>query len=163
MVRHAHAGAKQRWSGPDQDRPLSARGFQQADGLVENLGPMRPARLLTSPYLRCRQTLAPLAARTGLRLEPCDLLLPDADVARLAQELRSGAMDDAVLCTHGETLRELRRLWSAEPVELRLNGAWPEDGHTEKGAAWLVVDEPEARTLHYFKPLHIGPVLQHTA
>ncbi len=57
LVRHADAGSKQEWIGPDADRPLSTVGWRQAKGLVGLLGDFPAARLLTSPALRCRQTV----------------------------------------------------------------------------------------------------------
>jgi phosphohistidine phosphatase SixA len=48
LVRHAHAMV----GGPpglrDVDRPLSERGWQQAEGLAENLAGLPSARLLAS-------------------------------------------------------------------------------------------------------------------
>ena len=64
LVRHAHAGSQKRWSGSDHDRPLSVRGQQQADGLVEALDEYPVARILTSPRVRCRDTVVPLGHLT---------------------------------------------------------------------------------------------------
>src|SRR6266508_3359874 len=66
LVRHADAGNKRDWSGPDAERPLSEEGWEQAAGLVDLLAGLRIERLLTSPLLRCRQTLEPLAAALEL-------------------------------------------------------------------------------------------------
>ena len=65
LVRHAHAGSQKRWSGSDHDRPLSVRGQQQADGLVEVLGEYPVARILTSPRVRCRDTGGPARPPSG--------------------------------------------------------------------------------------------------
>ena len=37
LVRHAHAGEKRSWHGPDADRPLSILGYWQAQSLVAAL------------------------------------------------------------------------------------------------------------------------------
>jgi hypothetical protein len=37
LVRHAHAGDKSRWQGPDSLRPLSPAGQAEAAGLVVRL------------------------------------------------------------------------------------------------------------------------------
>src|SRR4029434_9903378 len=87
LVRHAHAGNKRHWSGPDAERPLSIRGWAQAGGLLEPLGDLRGERLLTSLSLRCRQTLLPLAAALDLDLEPVDDLGIDGDIDRLVHLL----------------------------------------------------------------------------
>lgn len=70
LVRHAQAGARSDWHrGPDHERPLSARGREQAQQLTEELLVGDPiAALHTSPLVRCRQTLEPLARATGLPL-----------------------------------------------------------------------------------------------
>jgi 8-oxo-dGTP diphosphatase len=107
LVRHAHAGNKRHWSGPDAERPLSIRGWAQAEGLPETLGDLRVERLLTSPSLRCRQTLLPLAAALDLDLEAVDDLGTDGDVDHLVDLVAAPDSDGAVLCTHGEVLGEL--------------------------------------------------------
>lgn len=64
LVRHAHA-ERDAASHRDQDRPLSTLGFTQAEAaaawVMEHQ--LRPARVLCSPALRTRQTLAALRAR----------------------------------------------------------------------------------------------------
>ena len=53
LVRHADAGNKQRWDGPDSLRPLSANGHAEAAGLVVRLEDYPISRVLSSPTLRC--------------------------------------------------------------------------------------------------------------
>lgn len=64
FVRHAHA-EREASSSLDIDRPLSTLGYSQAEAgaawLVERQ--IRPARVLCSPALRARQTLAALRMR----------------------------------------------------------------------------------------------------
>jgi phosphohistidine phosphatase len=64
LVRHAHA-ERDAASGRDIDRPLSTLGFSQADAaaawMIERQ--LRPAKVLCSPALRARQTLAALQTR----------------------------------------------------------------------------------------------------
>lgn len=66
LVRHAKAGSRHRWDGDDDLRPLSGAGREQAAHLAELLALFGPDRLVTAPPVRCRETLAPLAARLGL-------------------------------------------------------------------------------------------------
>src|SRR5262245_11362445 len=133
LVRHAHAGNKRHWSGPDAERPLSIRGWAQAEGLLETLGDLRVERLLTSPSLRCRQTLLPLAAALDLDLEAVEDLGTDGDVDRLVELLAARDSDGAVLCTHGEVLGELF-------ARLRARGDIPAKGRLrcEKGSTWVL-------------------------
>lgn len=68
LVRHAKAAARERWWGrPDHERPLTDAGWAQARGLAAELVAAGPVdALYSSPYLRCVQTLEPLAADVGL-------------------------------------------------------------------------------------------------
>jgi phosphohistidine phosphatase SixA len=148
LVRHAHAGHKRHWSGPDAERPLSTRGWAQAEGLLDTLADLRVERLLTSPSLRCRQTLLPVAAALDLELEPVDDLGIDGDVDRLVELLAAGDSDGAVLCTHGEVLGELF-------ARLRASGDIAAVGRLrcEKGSTWVLEGAADGRLhAHYLPP-----------
>jgi phosphohistidine phosphatase SixA len=148
LVRHAHAGHKRHWSGPDAERPLSIRGWAQAEGLLDTLADLRVERLLTSPSLRCRQTLLPLAAALDLELEPVDDLGIDGDMDRLVDLLAAGDSDGAVLCTHGEVLGELF-------ARLRASGDIAAEGRLrcEKGSTWVLEGAADGRLhAHYLPP-----------
>jgi broad specificity phosphatase PhoE len=60
IVRHAHAGARSRWNGDDRLRPLSRRGEQQAAAVAAMLADSGARRLVSSPYIRCIETLRPM-------------------------------------------------------------------------------------------------------
>jgi 8-oxo-dGTP diphosphatase len=66
LVRHATAGDKREWDGPDELRPLDGKGRMQARRLAEVLPLFGPARLLAAERVRCRETLEPLGERLGL-------------------------------------------------------------------------------------------------
>ena len=66
LVRHAHAGDKRAWLGPDAVRPLSTPGRREAHGLLTRLRDHPITRILSSPAVRCLQTVEPLARRRGL-------------------------------------------------------------------------------------------------
>ncbi len=134
VVRHAHAGAKDRWSGDDRLRPLSDRGREEAVALVDLLTPYEPARIVSSPFVRCLETIGPLAAHTGLSIEESDALGPqaDRDAARLVRAMASGDLT-VVVCTHGETIEALQRRLG-RPGKL----AFGPGGAHEKGSVWLL-------------------------
>jgi 8-oxo-dGTP diphosphatase len=138
LVRHACAGHKDEWRGDDERRPLDPAGWRQAEGLAALLAPLHPARLVSSPVLRCVQTLEPLAARTGLPVEARQELRVDshADVAALvAERLVDPAYEGAVACTHGEVMRPLLTGW--RQTGLVVDGADPGDEQLLlKGSAW---------------------------
>ncbi|HKO85565.1 MAG TPA: phosphoglycerate mutase family protein, partial [Actinomycetota bacterium] len=78
LVRHAKAANRFEWTGGDRDRPLIDKGRKQADRLAAALRREQPVLVAASPWLRCRQTAAPLAAAMGLRVELDDRLGYDA-------------------------------------------------------------------------------------
>jgi len=82
LVRHAKAADRYDWTGGDRDRPLIDKGRKHADRLAAALLREQPVLVAASPWLRCRQTAAPLAAAMGLQVELDDRLGYDApDVA----------------------------------------------------------------------------------
>jgi broad specificity phosphatase PhoE len=67
LVRHAHAD----WA-PDEDRPLSAQGCVDAQGVADLLQPVPISAVYSSPFRRARDTVAPLAERLGLPIHEID-------------------------------------------------------------------------------------------
>jgi 2,3-bisphosphoglycerate-dependent phosphoglycerate mutase len=63
LVRHCESSAQH------AEAPLTPRGLAQADSLAATLASFPIARIVSSPYLRARQTIAPFAARAGLEVE----------------------------------------------------------------------------------------------
>lgn len=103
LVRHASAGDRHDWEGDDRLRPLDARGRRQADALVELLRPLKVRRVVSSPYVRCLQTVEPLAAALGVPVERDRRLVEGA--GRAALDLLQE--DGVVGCTHGDVVEEL--------------------------------------------------------
>jgi 8-oxo-dGTP diphosphatase len=132
VVRHADAGDKSTWKGPDRLRPLSSRGHGQAEGLVVRLEDFPVERILCSPTLRCYQTVEPLARDRLLRIETVAALRVDASPAQLLGLVWDLELRNAVLCTHGEGIGLLltELLAGALVVEDPLD--WP------KGSTWLL-------------------------
>jgi phosphohistidine phosphatase SixA len=101
LVRHASAGHRADWKWDDRDRPLDERGRGQAARLFKKLESFRIERILTSPYLRCVETIAPLAAACGMQPE----LRGELGVERQATDgielVRSLVGHDVVICGHG--------------------------------------------------------------
>jgi 8-oxo-dGTP diphosphatase len=101
LVRHASAGKRDEWEGDDRPRPLDDRGARQAEQLVQLLTPYEIVRILSSPSLRCVQTVEPLAHARGLDIQVYEELSEErqpADGAELVGSLQSVA---AALCCHG--------------------------------------------------------------
>jgi phosphohistidine phosphatase SixA len=103
LVRHASAGDRADGAEDDRLRPLDARGRRQATGLAELLGGLDLRRVVSSPYVRCVETVEPLAAALGLEVERDDRLAEGK--GRAALEL---LQDEGVACcTHGDVVGDL--------------------------------------------------------
>jgi phosphohistidine phosphatase SixA len=74
LVRHAHSDPGL----PDELRPLSARGRDEARALGERLAAERPDLVLASPLLRARETAAAIAKAAGAELRVDERLAPGA-------------------------------------------------------------------------------------
>ena len=135
LVRHGHAGAKRQWHGDDGFRPLDVQGLDQAAALVDLLAPFTPARILSSPFLRCVQTVTPLGDAHGIVIERSPKLVPEAGAAAtlLARSVSIDGPGAVVLCTHGEVIHDMQ-------AQLAQNGP-PDFGPAslrEKGSVWVL-------------------------
>jgi phosphohistidine phosphatase SixA len=106
MVRHARAGKRAHWEGDDRLRPLDARGRLQADRLVEQLSGRTFERILSSPYLRCVETVEPLAQARGLTVEEEEAFAEGSGAVAALAALRAIG-EPVVACVHGDLLAEL--------------------------------------------------------
>jgi 8-oxo-dGTP diphosphatase len=103
LLRHASAGDRDHWAGDDWHRPLDEKGRRQAAKLAVELGTDDVRRVVSSPYVRCVQTVEPLAAALGLEVELDDRLAEGGGSS--AQALLEE--DGVVACTHGDVIFEL--------------------------------------------------------
>src|SRR5690348_16606746 len=101
LVRHAKAGERDAWIGDDELRPLSGRGHLQARELVDVLADAHFERVVSSPYVRCMETVVPIAAARRLAVEPSDALAEGATLEEAIALVQKVAGAGAVLCTHG--------------------------------------------------------------
>jgi 8-oxo-(d)GTP phosphatase len=107
LIRHATAGDSSAWIGDDRSRPLDEHGQVQAAALVELLADRPLRRVVTSPYLRCVESVEPLARERELPLEYRDELGDDADPEDGLALLRELGEEPAAACAHGDMIREL--------------------------------------------------------
>lgn len=133
LIRHAKAGSRHRWRGPDHLRPLTKPGHRQAQALVALAGGQPFARLLSSPFVRCVQTLEPLARALGLPIEIAKELAEGAETGGALELALSIAADGpAGLSTHGDVMTHVVEALLADGVPL--NGPL----EFEKGSAWIL-------------------------
>ncbi len=109
LVRHAKARPRSSWSGDDGLRPLDDRGEAQAEGLLPLLAAFGVERLVSSPSVRCADTLRPYAAARNLPLRLREGLSEEgyaADPGRAAHHVRRAIERGAAvaLCSHGPVL-----------------------------------------------------------
>ena len=78
IVRHARARSRDAWDGDDADRPLDPQGSQQATRIAQLLPvfwlPGERPLIVSAPVRRCVDTVAPLAAATGVEVSADDRL-----------------------------------------------------------------------------------------
>jgi len=143
VVRHAHAG--KRGVIDDDRRSLSRQGRLQAEALAEQLADAGVARLVSSPYARCVETLEPLARAIGTAVDEDDALAEGAG-ATGALAIVEGATAAVALCSHGDVIGELMGLLARRGVPI-------DDDRCAKGSTWtLTVRDGEVVDAHYNPP-----------
>ena len=149
LVRHTDAKSRANWPHPDETRPLTRKGVRQADGLVDLLLKGKVRRILSSPAVRCVDTVAPLASKLALPVETTDALLEGVNTSKAHDLVRRSARQkgDTVLCTHGDLVPELLRLAARDGVSIEGTPRWP------KGSAWAL----EVEGLHLTKARYLPP------
>lgn len=113
LVRHAESVRPTPGGPSEYVRPLTGEGLRQAEELAPEIVALQPDRIVSSPYLRSIQTIAPAAAKLGLPIEH------DEDVrewagnsapvpaAEFDDYLRRAWTDTATPAGDGESLDEL--------------------------------------------------------
>jgi len=100
LYRHALAGDRDTWDGDDRLRPLDDAGYDQAIALPGILAGRAIARIVSSPYLRCIESVEPLAAALGLTVELDTRLAEGAGGSGALALLWE--IDGGLACTHGD-------------------------------------------------------------
>jgi len=132
LVRHGHAGRRSAYQGDDWVRPLSKRGLAQAQTLVPLLSEYRPQRVLSSPFVRCFETVRPTAEALGLPVESIDELAEGHGPAALRLMARMEG-ESAVLCTHGDVAAEALDALAGER-----SGKEKQSIRLQKGDVWVI-------------------------
>ena len=154
LVRHAAALDRRAWAEPDELRPLSSAGRRQAEALPGHLDSTGLSRLVSSPLVRCVQTLEPLAETLGAPIELADELVEGAS-GRGALDLMLALTTDGpvAVCTHGDVL--LDALGELRAARIPLDGPF----ETKKGSTWILeVDSGSFRRGRYLEPPVVSEV-----
>ena len=103
LVRHAKAGKRSEWKDDDSIRPLDEKGWAQANAIGVRIAALSPTSLVSSPFLRCSQTLEPLATLTGLSVRTDERLAEGIDFLHCVKWL-STLSEGTVACSHGDVI-----------------------------------------------------------
>jgi 8-oxo-dGTP diphosphatase len=130
LVRHARAGSRERWTESDRVRPLTSLGERQATAIARALKAGGVERLISSPFVRCVDTLRPFAETACLPIER-EPALAEGATRRASLTLLRSLRGSVALCTHGDVIEDL--LDAAEGDGLVL----PEPRKLAKGSIWI--------------------------
>ena len=153
IVRHALARDKKSWPGPDLERPLDPMGERQAAGMARVLMEHKVRRIISSPAIRCVQTMQPLADAANVPIELCDDLGREATATPILAAFTDPDYRDAVLCTHGEVLHQL--LLADNVRRMAHRGRLSTRRLLIKGSAWRMEITTSGRVskLNHLRPI----------
>jgi 2,3-bisphosphoglycerate-dependent phosphoglycerate mutase len=110
LIRHAESTAPGISGFDEYMRPLTAKGFRDAMELCETLSSTRIDAAYSSPYLRARQTIEPIAQARHLSIETIDdlreRLLSPSDLPDWRSHLKRSWEDFDYAPPGGETSRD---------------------------------------------------------
>jgi 8-oxo-dGTP diphosphatase len=163
LARHASAGRKADWAGDDFARPLDPAGQAGARVLAGLLACFAPAaRVISSPALRCTETVRPYAEGFGGTVEAETCLVPFGRSPAFASRTeQAGALGHllatlvaqrrpAVLCLHRENLPGVL---TAACAALGAPAAVPADPALPKGGFWVAhAADGEMAALERYEP-----------
>jgi 8-oxo-dGTP diphosphatase len=131
LVRHAKAGERRLWDGDDRDRPLSPKGWKQAELLSSRLASLDVSELYSSPYVRCVQTVQPLADRLDREIT-IDPRLSENEPFEPMLEMLTEVPDGAVMCSHGDLIPATISALERRGTEIRTPPDW------RKASVWVL-------------------------
>jgi 8-oxo-dGTP diphosphatase len=135
VVRHAKAGSRDEWDGDDRLRPLTKSGQRQAEAIAESLKNVPIDKILSSPYVRCVQTVEPLAAKLRLAVDASRELQEGAGVAGALRLIERLEGKNVVLSTHGDIVEELLERLIGDGLVSRARA------NLEKGSTWVLEEK----------------------
>lgn len=135
---------------------LSVPGQHEGHGLLVRLRDYPISRILTSPAVRCAQTVEPLSQRRAVPIELVDALRVDAPIGSLLELMTDPGLETAVLCGHGEQIGGLVRQLADGGLVGDASLRWA------KGSTW-VLDTNQGRVVgaRYLAPLRLKDLAGH--
>lgn len=141
LVRHAKAGERRLWDGDDVERPLSKKGWKQAEALAKRFAKLEPTLLRSSPYVRCVQTLEPLGQRVGLRVE-IEERLREEEPFEPVLDLLAATPPGTVMCSHGDVIPATLLALERRGTEIRSPADW------RKASVWVLKRNKRGEVVH---------------
>jgi 8-oxo-(d)GTP phosphatase len=140
LVRHTAAGDRSAWQEDDRIRPLTKKGKRQAEAIAMMLSPHGIDAVFSSPYVRCRQTVEPLAESVGLKVEDSDHLAEGARDRQTLDWILTMGGKHVVACSHGDVIPGVIRRLDTMGVPLYSpSGVFD----VKKGSIWTLALEAD--------------------
>ncbi|GAA4912721.1 8-oxo-dGTP diphosphatase [Actinomycetospora succinea] len=148
LVRHALAGKRSEWDRPDAERPLDVEGREQAQQIAALLQGFGIGAVHAVPIVRCRQTVEPYVALTGLTLHDAPDLADEAvadDEATALATLALLADGDvtAAVCAQGYGIPQLVGTLAATAPRPPESDRDLADPPCRKGSIWVLSFGPD--------------------
>jgi len=157
LIRHAVARERDGWPQPDRIRPLNELGWRQAVVLADLLADAGIESHYSSPALRCRDTLLPLAHGAGLQVQDDTRLLEggraldqegaEAELKALIKAYFATGARRTAACSHGDLIPPLlQAAGAASGSRCPKGGVWrldlPDDKDRVSQAVYLGRPDP---------------------
>jgi 8-oxo-dGTP diphosphatase len=135
ILRHTKALERGDWDEDDSQRTLSEVGFDQAQLLLKHLEPFAIDEVYTSDYVRCVQTITPLAHSRGLAITEVPSLNEETfeeDPQRSISFVNALKQDEKniLICSHNPVIPTMLRgilntkLKNKDLIKLEPGDAW---------------------------------------
>jgi exopolyphosphatase/guanosine-5'-triphosphate,3'-diphosphate pyrophosphatase len=146
LVRHGKAERRLGWVAPGPLRPVAPLGLRQSHAIAHALSDQGISRIVSSPHLRCAQTVEPLAKMTGLPIEFDERLAEGESTRKTLALLEEMGDEPVVLCSHGAVIPDLLCELEERGVRLHTDGRF----RCQKGSIWVIEGKRgQARSARY--------------
>lgn len=116
--------------------------------LAKLLGDEPIGRTVSSPYVRCRETLEPLAADLGLLVQDAEGLIEGAPLSEALRLIDKVSDKPTALCTHGDVIGDFLHHLESQHVRLDAgDDTAPSELRFPKGSTW-VLDVEDGQVVH---------------
>ncbi len=144
IVRHAKAKPRASWAGAEGERSLAATGKRQALAVGRLLEAWQPERIISSPWVRCMQTVYPYSKASGISIKE-KRALTEAHHARAPKQARKVVESlfekrdkSVMLCTHRPVLPTVLEVLG-EHLNKQLRPHLPvHDPYLKPGEMWVL-------------------------